>query len=93
VIQKPVYRTQTPEAAALGAAILAAAGCGLYPSVSEAARRMSAWDPRPVEPRPAEAAFYTEWCERGYRPLYPAVREPMRELARIRAARNRPPER
>lgn len=92
VIQKPVYRTQTPEATALGAAVLAATGCGFYPSAAEAARQMSAWSPQPIRPRPEEAAFYTEWFERVYRPLYPAVREPMRELARIQAAQNRPPD-
>ncbi len=83
VLGKPVFRTTAAETAALGAGILAAVEVGLYSSTAEAAAAMTHWEARSFHPRPEEQAFYTHLYEEVYRPLYPALREPLRKLAKI----------
>jgi xylulokinase len=67
----PVVTPQVTEAAALGAALLAGAGAGLFASVPEAAQRFLRLT-RTYTPDPARHAEYTRQYEL-YREVYPAV--------------------
>ncbi len=64
VTGKPVAVPVVKEATALGAAILAGFGVGIYPSIEEGARRTVKWDRR-FEPRrenaPVYEALYRTW--------------------------------
>ena len=65
-------RTAAPDAAAIGAAILAGVGCGVMPSIAVAARELVQFD-RMFEPDPSKSGYYTEkfgkYCE-----LYAALK-------------------
>jgi len=65
-------RTASPEAAALGAAMLAGAGSGLMPSIVAAARELVQFD-RIFEPDPGKAGYYAERFGK-YRELYEALK-------------------
>jgi xylulokinase len=80
VTGKPASGLETEEAAALGAGILAAAGSGLYSSVTEAAQVMSRPGPRSFEPGPESYRRYSDLFEGVYRGLYPALRQSMARL-------------
>jgi xylulokinase len=67
----PVVTPQVTEAAALGAALLAGAGAGLFASVPDAAQRFLRLT-RTYTPDPARHAAYTRQYEL-YREVYPAV--------------------
>jgi xylulokinase len=72
ILQRPVETLEVPEAGTLGAAMLAAIGCGLFADTAEAAVRMV----RPARrflPDPALAALY-DAAHLRYRALYPAFR-------------------
>lgn len=84
----PVETIATEEASALGAAMIAAAGAGLYPSLKDAVRGMSRIKRR-YEPAPSAHARYSEvygaWleCVRALEPrAFPA-------LAAVRATKER----
>jgi xylulokinase len=81
VTGKPLQRTAADETGALGAAILAAAGAGLYPSVDQAAQAMAAWLPEVFEPDAGRQRFYGELYEGVYRGMYPALREILYSLS------------
>jgi sugar (pentulose or hexulose) kinase len=59
VLQLPTYRTMTPEASALGAAIGAAVGSGWFDSVREAARHMTHFGRR-FEPQDSNVEFFED---------------------------------
>jgi sugar (pentulose or hexulose) kinase len=80
---RPVYRADAPEASALGAGILAAAGAGLFASVPDAAAAMTRIAEDYHQPDPSRRAFYDRLYKEVYRELYPALREPLRRLAEI----------
>ena len=69
----PVAIPAVGETAALGAAILAAAGVGAVPSLEAAVAAMTSVarrvEPDPARARPYDAAYAT------YRSLYPALRD------------------
>jgi len=65
-------RTAAPDAAAIGAAILAGVGCGVMPSIAVAARELVQFD-RTFEPDPSKAGYYGEKFEK-YRELYAALK-------------------
>lgn len=67
----PVARPLVTEAAAFGAALLAGAGAGIFPSAAEAADRFLRLEER-YEPDPARHTAFTERYAL-YRELYPAV--------------------
>jgi xylulokinase len=69
----PVSRPADVETTARGAAMLAAVGAGMYSSVREAGREMSAPRVHRFEPNAAHAAVYDDLYGR-YRALYAAVR-------------------
>ena len=83
VLGKPVHRTSAAETAALGAGILAAVGAGLFATTAVAAAAMTKWEEQVFEPRAQEQTFYSKLYDDVYRPLYPALREPLRRLARM----------
>ena len=64
VTGKPVKVPVVKEATALGAAILAGCGVGVYPSIEEGARRTVKWDRRfepSAENAPVYEALYQTW--------------------------------
>ena len=67
-----IIRADGQEAAALGAALLAGVGAGVYPDVATACARAVHWSRAVVQPSPENAARYREIGER-YRALYPTL--------------------
>jgi xylulokinase len=72
VLQKPVLTMTCPEAALLGAAILAGVGIGLFGSVEQACEQMASVQRR-VDPNPCQGQVYDR-LYRLYIDLYGAVR-------------------
>jgi xylulokinase len=68
----PVRPVLGPEPTALGAAMLAAVGAGLYPDAGAAARQMALLGEQRHEPEPDRRACYDEGYQR-YRQLFDAV--------------------
>jgi xylulokinase len=68
----PLRRAAVPEAAAIGAAILAGIGSGAMPSLTEAIHALVRFD-RIFEPNPALAGYYADRFA-DYRSLYEALR-------------------
>jgi sugar (pentulose or hexulose) kinase len=83
ITDKPVFRAATPEAAALGAGILAATAVGCYANAREAAQEMTHILPQPIEPDAVDHAFYKRLFEEVYRPLFPALQLYLDRLASI----------
>ncbi len=77
----PVQTVQSKEGPALGAAILAAVGGGLYPSVQEACQGLIKVN-EPQNPVPENAREYEKYYQ-VYRSLYPAMKESFRQLANV----------
>lgn len=65
-------RCAAPEAAAIGAAILAGVGSGIMPSIAEASRELVQFD-RTFEPDRSKAGYYDEKFGK-YRELYAALK-------------------
>lgn len=78
---RPAVRCPTSEATSLGAAILAAAGAGLYPDVRSAAAAMSSPGER-LAPDPERARRYTLLYS-VYRDVFPTVRSVVDRLAEL----------
>ena len=83
VTGKPVVRSSTTEAAALGAGVLAAAAVGLHPDVPRAARAMARLQPDPLRPDGRRHERYSRLYDEVYRHLFPALRSPLRRLAEL----------
>ncbi len=77
----PVQTVQSKEGPALGAAILAGVGAGMYPSVQEACSNLIKVNP-PQAPIPENVEKY-EKLYRVYTGLYPALKENFKQLARL----------
>ena len=75
---KTILISDTVEASALGAGMIAAAGCGWYESITAAAEGM-AGATRPVEPDPSRTPRYRALLD-IYRDLYGATAETSRRL-------------
>ena len=80
ILGAEVVRTETQEAAALGAALLAGIGVGLYPDFSTASAAAVRYRADVYHSRPAIAARYREQAE-IYQKLYPALRPIFDDLA------------
>ncbi|MCD6361856.1 MAG: hypothetical protein J7M38_13450 [Armatimonadetes bacterium] len=76
----PIYVTDQPEAAALGTAICAAVGAGLFDDPVQAAEQMVQVT-REIEPDEANAEIYDRMYDR-YVATYPALRDLMHEVAK-----------
>ncbi len=80
ILGRPFMRPVIHEAGALGAAILAGAGCGVFPSLAQGVETMVVPE-RTFEPDPLVKARYDERFAL-YRQLYPLMGKYLRELAR-----------
>ncbi len=74
IFNRRIYQTETREAAAFGAALLAGVGVGVYDHVGRACAQTVRWRDAVVRPDPANVALYDQVFDR-YRRLYPALRE------------------
>ncbi|WP_455367767.1 xylulokinase [[Eubacterium] cellulosolvens] len=72
VVDRPVRRVKTPEATTLGAAILAASGVGLHPTVKEAAEFMTQISTH-FDPKKENTEIYSRFFKGVYKNLYPTV--------------------
>ncbi len=79
VCHKPIMLTEEPEATALGTAVCAAAGAGLYANVVEASEQMVKVT-RQIEPDDTKADIYDTIFDRYVR-TYPALVDLMHESA------------
>ncbi len=79
VCQAPIHLTQAPEATALGAAICAAVGAGLFAHAAEASEAMTRVT-QTIEPSRDAAAEY-DFCYDKYVRTYAALRDLMHEVA------------
>lgn len=79
ILQRPFSRPKVTEAGALGAAILAGVGSGIFASAAEGVAQMVHSD-RAWEPNPAMTDRYT-YRYNQYRRLYAPLRELLQELA------------
>jgi sugar (pentulose or hexulose) kinase len=86
VTGKPVLRTATHEAAALGAGILAAAGVGLFPGVRQAAEAMTQTQPQGFEPDIQRGLFYRQIYQEVYIHLFPALQPYLDRLSDLGTA-------
>jgi xylulokinase len=80
VLGMPVMGIEVPEAVALGAALLAGIGAGIYPNAVEAAASVARTGTR-YDPDPAEHAIYEPLYRDGYKALYPALAPVFARLA------------
>jgi xylulokinase len=72
IFDRPIYRTETVEAAAVGAALLAGVGTGVYADAPEACRRTVNWRGEVIEPVPENVEKYRAAYE-TYCLIYPAL--------------------
>jgi ribulose kinase len=80
VLGQPIHLPRESEACALGAALVAAAHCGHYADLAEAARHMVKID-RVIEPQAGHRRVYDELYEK-YRETYRALRPLMHAQAK-----------
>jgi xylulokinase len=71
---KTIHRAQIPEATALGAGILAAAGAGIFPSIQQAAQHMATKPNKHFSPKPENQVVYTQIYKQIYLPIFPRLR-------------------
>jgi xylulokinase len=76
ILNRPIYQTQTVEAAAVGAALLAGVGVGVYPNIETACCQTVRWRDEVIHPIPENAALYDN-AYRTFCQLYPALSETM----------------
>jgi xylulokinase len=77
---RPITVVELPDAVAMGAALLAGIGAGLYRGLADGQERMRR-DARVVAPDPAEHAFYARFVDEVHAPAYPRLR-PVHEASR-----------
>ena len=83
ITNKPLYRSATPDATALGAGILAATAAGCYADARQATQEMTHILPQPIEPDYSRNDFYNRLFEEVYRPLFPALQLYLDRLASL----------
>lgn len=74
VYNQPLRVVSIDEATALGAAMLAGVGAGVYADIADAVQSVR-YTTTVIEPEPGAAKFYEQGFHQVYRSLYPAVRE------------------
>ncbi len=80
---RPVFSSDSPEASALGAGIIAAVGSGLHPNLSTAVQAMRRITGAPALPDPRRQEIYGRLYGEVYRNLYPALRSSLASLDKI----------
>jgi xylulokinase len=78
----PVSTSETIESTALGAAILAAAGAGIYPSIAEASNNMTKISVK-YRPNEGNQRLYNQLYNQVYKGLYPKMQASINHLAEI----------
>ena len=73
IFNRPIYCTAHVEAAAIGAAILAGKGIGVFSDVAQTSRELARWSNQVIYPVPENARYYEE-SYRIYCQLYPALK-------------------
>lgn len=73
IFARPIYQSAAPEAAPLGAALLAAVGSGYFASFEDACQRLVHWKPAAIEPNESNVRLYDE-IYRHYCSLYPILK-------------------
>ena len=72
IFNRPIHLTQTTEAAAVGAALLAGIGAGVYADAERAVHQAVRWHDEVVKSEPQNVAAYAKAYE-AYQRLYPAI--------------------
>jgi xylulokinase len=60
IFNQPIFCTKSTEASAVGAAILAGVGAGIYPDIPAACKRIVRWKDDRIQPIPDNAVHYDE---------------------------------
>jgi xylulokinase len=79
ILQRPLVRPKVTEAGALGAAIIAGVGCGVFPSYEAGVEAMVNLE-RSFEPDPRKQALHARRFEK-YKRLWPLMADYLRDLA------------
>lgn len=87
ILNRPLVRGRTTETSGLGAAIITAAGVGIYPSIHAAMENMVAYDIT-FEPDARNASIYHELFKRVYLKIYPSLRLLYKEIEAITNTEN-----
>jgi xylulokinase len=78
ILNQPIYRTFTEEAAATGAALLAGVGVGVYTDAHAACSQTVRWLDKVIHPNPANVAHY-DTAFQTYCQFYPALKGVQKE--------------
>jgi xylulokinase len=73
IFNRPIYSTAPVEAAAIGAAILAGKGVGVFSDVAQTSQELARWSDLVIYPAPENARYYEE-SYRVFCQLYPALK-------------------
>jgi xylulokinase len=79
ILQRPLVRPRVTEAGALGAAIIAGVGCGVFPSYQAGVEAMVSLE-RTFEPDPQKRELYARRFEK-YKKLWPLMADYLRDFA------------
>ena len=79
ILQRPLVRPKVTEAGALGAAIIAGVGCGVFPSYEAGVEAMVSLE-RTFTPDPQKRELYARRFEK-YKRLWPLMADYLRDLA------------
>ena len=82
VFELPVYKPKVHDTSALGAAIDAAVGCGLYQSFPDAVKAMTHIE-KTVEPDKARARLYSELYHEVYKHIYEKLKPYYKKIRKI----------
>jgi xylulokinase len=73
IFNRPIYSTAPVEAAAIGAAILAGKGVGVFSDIAQTSQELARWSDLVIYPAPENARYYEE-SYRVFCQLYPALK-------------------
>jgi len=74
IFNRPIYCTANLEAAAIGAAILAGNGVGIFSDIAQTSQELASWSNKITYPAPENARYY-EQSYRVFSQLYPAIKK------------------